>query len=94
MRKVADSNQVQKMESKMGKREGEAANLKGLLPHWGSQFVWQTYGLPVSSIRKDKQDRTAAAPDKRDMRRSVVRRQVDGRYLCDRRKVCEIAKTI
>ena len=53
MRKVADGNQVQKMESKMEKRGGEAANLKGLLPHWGSQFVWQTVCPPMSSIRKD-----------------------------------------
>ena len=53
MRKVAKGNQEQNMESEMWKRGGEAANLKGLLPHWGSQFVWQMVCLPVSSIRKD-----------------------------------------
>ena len=36
---VAEGNQVQNMESKMEKRGCEAANLKGLLPHWGSHFV-------------------------------------------------------
>ena len=56
--------------------------------------VWQTDGLPVSSIRKDKQDRTAAAPDKRDVQRSVAGRWVDRRYSCDRRRICEIAKAI
>ena len=56
--------------------------------------VWQTDGLPVSSIRKDKRDRTTAAPDERDARRSVAGRRVDGRYSCNHRRICEIAKAI
>ena len=56
--------------------------------------VWQMVCLPVSLMRKDKQDRTAAVPDKRDAQRSVARRQVDGHYLCDRRRICDIVKAI
>ena len=52
MHEVTNGNQVQRIESKIGKQGGEAANLKGLLPHWGSQFVWQMVCLPVSLIRK------------------------------------------
>jgi len=53
MRKVAKGNQVQNIESKMEKRGCEAANLKGLLPHWGSHFVALT-GSPCREFRKEE----------------------------------------
>ena len=53
MRKVAKGNQVQNIESKMEKRGCEAANLKGLLPHWGSHFVALTVS-PCREFRKEE----------------------------------------
>jgi len=60
----------------------------------GIEHVWQMDSLPVSSIRKDKQDRTATAPDKRDVQRSVAGRWVDGHYSCNHWRICKIAKAI
>jgi len=66
MREVAEGNQEQNMESEIRKRGCEAANLKGLLPHWGSHFVAQT----VSPRRefeegRGEKNRTSVAPDVR-----------------------------
>ena len=66
-------------------------NLKKLTASLGQPFVWQTEGLPMSSERRNKQNRTTAAPDKKDMQWSTEG-VVDGQALLvqlpERERVC------